>query len=204
MTRRTLGLMLAGTALTPAFAPAKEKFKKLFNGKNLDGWEGDSRLWRVENGELVGSTEGVTLSDNTFLITKREYGDFLLRASCKLRNHNSGIQFRSEAMPNYVVKGYQADMAENNWWGSLYEEKGRGMLAEGYKGKGETVIKANDWNEYEIYCQGDQIRLTLNGLKTVELKDSQRLKGIIALQLHKGPAMEVRFRNIEIQELKAS
>jgi hypothetical protein len=181
----------------------KEGYRPLFNGKNLDGWDGDPRLWKVENGEIVGATEGVTLTANSFLITKKTYGDFDLKVQVKLRNHNSGIQFRSEALPNWVVRGLQADMAENNWWGSIYDEKGkRGVVVNGWKGKGEKVVKPNDWNDYEVYCKGDLIQLRLNGLLTAELHDSSKPRGVIALQLHRGPAMEVRFRNLRIKELK--
>lgn len=183
---------------------AQPGFKALFNGKDLKGWKGDSKLWKVQNGEIVGNTEGATLTDNTFLISENAYGDFVLKIKAKLRNHNSGVQFRSEELPNFVVKGYQADMAENAWWGSIYEEKGRGILAEGFKGKGEKAVKRGDWNEYEILCQGDLIRLTLNGAVTAEIRDSQRPRGIIALQLHRGPAMEVRFKDIQLKELPAA
>ena len=182
---------------------AEEGFVPLFNGKNLDGWDGDPRLWKVRDSTIVGSTEGVTLDANSFLISKKSFADFILRADMKLRNHNSGIQFRSEALPNWVVRGYQADAAENNYWGSIYEEKGtRGILVNGWKGKAEKVVRPNDWNEYEILCQGDHIQLKLNGLVTADLHDSARREGIIALQLHRGPPMEVYFRNIRIKVLK--
>ncbi|MBI4891583.1 MAG: DUF1080 domain-containing protein [Acidobacteria bacterium] len=180
------------------------KFQPLFDGKTLKGWDGDPRLWSVKDGELVGSTDGVKLAHNTFLIYKAEkFSDFVLRAQVKLRNHNSGIQFRSEELPEWVVKGLQADMAQGNWWGSIYDEKGkRGVMVNGWKGKGETVVKPNDWNDIEIYCKGEEIRITLNGLVTAELKDSEKMEGIIALQLHAGPEMEVRFKKIELMKLK--
>jgi hypothetical protein len=181
---------------------AEKGFKPLFNGKNLDGWDGDPKLWSVRDGMIVGSTEGVKLKSNSFLITKQPYKNFILRAEVKLRNHNSGIQFRSEALPDWVVRGYQADMAENNYWGSIYDERGRGMLAEGWKGKAETVVKAKDWNEYEILCDGDHIQLKLNGLVTADIHDSAKLEGIIALQIHAGPPMEAYFRNVRIKILK--
>ena len=172
----------------------------LFNGKNLDGWDGDPRLWRVEDGVIVGSTEGVTLEANSFLITRKKFRDFHLKLQVKLRNHNSGIQFRSEALPNWVVRGLQADLAENNWWGSIYDERGtRGVIVNGWKDKAEKVVKPNDWNDYEVYCQGDLIQLRVNGLLTAELRDSSAREGVIAFQLHRGPPMEVRFRNIRIQ-----
>ena len=186
-----------------AGAAAQDGFKPLFNGKNLDGWDGDPRLWKVRDGMIVGSTEGVKLTSNSFLITRRSYGNFILRVRMKLRNHNSGIQFRSEALPNWVVRGYQADAAENNYWGCIYDERGtRGIMADGWKGKGEKVVRLKDWNDYEILCDGDHIQLKLNGLVTADIHDSARLAGVIALQLHQGPPMEVYFRDIRIKELK--
>ena len=194
---RTLPVLV----LLAAAAPAQEGFERLFNGKNLDGWDGDPRLWSVRDGMIVGSTEGVDLKANSFLITKRTFKDFILRAEVKLRNHNSGIQFRSEALPDWIVRGYQADMAENNYWGCIYDERGkRGILVNGWA-KAKEAVKLGDWNTYEIHCQGDQIRLTLNGVTTAELRDSERLEGIIALQVHRGPPMEVYFRKIEIKTL---
>ena len=182
---------------------AQDGFSPLFNGRDLTGWEGDHRIWKVRDGALVGSTEGITLNDNSFLISKDTYSDFTLRLQVKLRNHNSGIQFRSEALPNWVVRGLQADMAENNWWGCLYDEKGkRGVMVNGWKDKAETVVKPKDWNDYEVHAQGGLIRLTVNGLVTVETRDSERLSGILALQVHRGPPMEVEFRNIRIKVLK--
>ena len=183
---------------------AEPGFKKLFNGKNLDGWTGDPRLWKVERGEIAGSTDGVTLDDNSFLAyTKREYSDFILRAKIKLRNHNSGIQFRSERVGQYAMRGYQADAAEGNWWGSIYDEKGkREVLVNGWTGKAERVVKPNDWNDVEIYAKGDQLRITVNGLVTSELKDSALTRGLIGLQLHKGPGMQVRFKDVVMKELK--
>jgi Domain of Unknown Function (DUF1080) len=181
---------------------AEDGFRPLFNGANLDGWDGDPRLWSVQDAVILGSTEGVQLTHNSFLITKQSFGNFILRAECKLRNHNSGIQFRSEALPEWVCRGYQADMAGDNYWGNIYEEKGtRGTMVDGWP-KAKEVVRLKDWNEYEISCNGDHIQLKLNGVETADLHDSARLSGIIALQLHAGAPMEVRFRNIRIKELR--
>lgn len=182
---------------------AQDGFEPLFDGKTLSGWEGDSRLWRVENGEIVGSTDGVKITHNTFLIyRKAEFGDFVLRAEVKLRNGNSGIQFRSTALDDYVVHGYQADIAHNNWWGSIYDEKGkRGVMVNGWKGKAQYVVHPG-WNDVSVHCQGNRIRVTVNGMVTSELEDDAKLKGVIALQLHVGPEMEARFRNIRIKALE--
>ncbi len=192
------------TCLATLASAEEPGFRSLFDGKTLSGWDGDPRLWSVRDGAIVGSTEGVSLTDNSFLISKAKYSDFILRAETKLRNHNSGIQFRSEALPNWVVRGLQADMAEGNWWGSIYDEKGkRGTIVNGWKGKAETVLRPNDWNDYEVTCNGDLIQIRLNGLLTAELHDTPESprSGIIALQLHKGTPMEVQFRNIRIKEL---
>lgn len=196
---------LVATLALPLAAADESGFKPLFDGKTLNGWEGDPRLWKVENGEIVGSTDNVKIEKNTFLIYKdKEFSDFILRAEVKLRNHNSGIQFRSEALPEFVVRGYQADMAEGNWWGGVYEEKGtRGVMVNGWKDKAEKVVRANDWNEVEIRCEGPRIQIRINGLLTSELTDDVKLSGIIAFQLHSGPGMEARFRNVRIQTLGA-
>jgi hypothetical protein len=191
-------IMLLGLA---ALATAGAEHS-LFDGKTLDGWDGDPRLWSVRDGMIVGSTEGVKLTHNEFLISKREYGDFDLHAEMKLRNHNSGIQFRSEALPEWVVRGYQADAADNNYWGNIYEEKGtRGTMVDGWAAGGKDVVDLKGWNTYEIRCQGDHITVKLNGKVTADIHDSTRLRGVIALQLHAGPPMEAYFRNIRIEEL---
>jgi len=199
-----LFLTLAASLLaqvTPA--ESKEGFRPLFDGKTLAGWDGDPRLWRVEDGAVFGSTEGVTLDANTFLIyQKQNFSNFHLKLQTKLRNHNSGIQFRSEAMPKWVVRGLQADMAEGNWWGCIYDERGtRGVMVNGWKGKAETVVRPDDWNDYEILANGDFIQLKVNGLVTAELRDTARMEGVLAFQLHRGPPMQARFRNIRIKEL---
>ena len=175
----------------------------MFNGRDLSGWDGDPRIWKVRDGVIVGSTEGVSLNDNSFLISKANYSNFILRVETKLRNHNSGIQFRSEVLPHWVVRGLQADMAENNYWGSIYDEKGtRGIVVNGWPGKAEKVVKPNDWNAYEVYANGDHIRLTVNGLVTAEIHDTgPRRDGVIAFQVHRGPPMEVSFRNVRIKLL---
>jgi hypothetical protein len=182
---------------------ASEGFVLLFNGRDLGQWDGDPRLWKVERGTIVGSTDGVEpLKANSFLVYRGgSFRDFELRLEMRLRNHNSGIQFRSDAEPGWVVKGLQADAAEGNWWGSIYDEKGtRGIIVNGWKGKGEQAVKAGDWNDYRILAKGGNIRLTLNGVVTAELTGETPRDGVIALQVHAGPPMQVEFRNIRINK----
>jgi hypothetical protein len=113
------------------------------------------------------------------------------------------VQFRSEALDNWVVRGLQADMAENNWWGSIYDEKGtRGVIVNGWKGKAEKVVKPGDWNEVEVHAQGGIVEVRVNGLATARLEGETPKSGVLALQIHAGPPMEVRFRNVRIRELR--
>jgi hypothetical protein len=188
----------------PQIAPEsnyESGFTPLFNGRDLSGWEGDPALWRAQNGMIIGSSDAHQIARNEYLISTRNYANFILRADIKLRNGNSGIQFRSDRLPNSMVSGYQADADEARYWGSLYEElTGRNFLADGWP-KAQSVVHLRDWNTYEITCVGDHIQIRLNGVVTADIHDSRRLTGFIGFQLHKGPPMEVYFRNIRIKEL---
>jgi hypothetical protein len=190
---------------------AEPGFTPLFNGRNLDGWDGDPAVWRVENGVLVGSTDGHPIQQNTFLIHQKPYSDFVLKVEVRLRNHNSGIQFRSTHLPGpgWIVAGYQADLSEagpeKSAWGNFYEERGRGRGVmptqdAGWR-VGQKVYKPGDWNEYEILAHGKRLQLKLNGVVTIDTTDDKASTGVIALQLHAGPAMRVEFRNIRIRTL---
>lgn len=180
-----------------------EGFMSLFNGQELGQWDGDPALWHVERGVIIGSTDGVPpLKANSFLVYHGgKFRDFELRLQMRLRNHNSGIQFRSEEFPGWVVKGLQADAAEGRFWGNLHEEGGRKLLIDGWKDKGERVVRPGDWNDYTIYCKGSTLRLTLNGVVTAESTQESPKEGVIAFQLHAGPPMKVEFRNIRIRKL---
>lgn len=203
------GLAVLVATAVPGWSDAPEGYTALFNGRDLSGWSGDEALWSVDNGEIVGSTHGTKLKHNTFLSTKESFGDFRLLAKVKLINHNSGIQFRSEQYPDHVVKGYQADVAEKTYFGMLYEEGGRGIMpywnekSDAERERIQTeVAKQGEWNEYEIVCEGDHVQMILNGTTTCDIIDPEGAKrGIIALQLHSGPEMEVRFKDLFIQQL---
>ena len=209
LARGFLALCLVGAGSLAA-ADA-DGWMALFNGRNLDGWDGDPALWSVENGAIVGSTDGHPIKQNTFLIHKQPFADFILKAEVKLRNHNSGIQFRSVrlAEPGWIASGYQADCSEagdRSAWGNFYEERGRGRGVmktpdEGWR-IGRKVYHKGDWNEYEILAQGHHIRLKLNGAETIDTTDDKAASGIIAIQLHMGEPMRVEVRNIRLKVLK--
>jgi hypothetical protein len=181
----------------------------LFDGKTLDGWEGDLKIFRVEDGAIVGGTLKERIARNEFLCTKKEYGDFELRLKCKLLGEgaNAGVQIRTKRIPNHhEVSGYQADMGAG-WWGKLYDESRRNrVLAE--PGKDVKVkVNAGDWNDYVIRCEGPRIQLWLNGVKTVdytEKDDKIARSGIIGLQIHGGGPSEAWYKDITIVEPKAA
>jgi len=187
----------------------KEGFILMFNGKNLDGWDGNPAVWSVKDGVIVGSTDGSPLKHNTFLIYRsRKFSDFIMRADIKLRNHNSGIQFRSEELPEWVLMGYQADASEageKSAWGNFYEEKGRGrnVMRSPDQGWliGQKAYRKGDWNTYEITAKGDHMRFVLNGVETIQVTDSKAADGWIGLQCHMGEPMRVEFRNMRIKPL---
>jgi putative heme-binding domain-containing protein len=187
---------LRGKSQVPMRA-TKENAALFFNGRDLAGWTGDPSLWSVENGEIVGRSSG--LEHNSFLLSDLSAGDFKLTLDVRLKDNagNSGIQFRSKPLGGYnEVLGYQADVGPD-WWGKLYEENGRALL---WEKSGEAHVKNGDWNRYEIEAVGDRIRTWINGQPCVDLDDPDgRRRGIFALQLHSGPATEVRFRNLQLE-----
>jgi putative membrane-bound dehydrogenase-like protein len=191
---RSLIAYLSAKSQTPMKA-TPENTSTLFNGTDLKGWSGTEGLWSVEQGEIVGRTEG--LDRNEWLVSDLEVGDFRLSLEVLLvkNDGNSGIQFRSQAA-NGEVSGYQADIGAG-WWGKLYEEHGRALL---WDQSGEEFVKPGEWNKYEIVAQGDHIRTFINGQPCVDFKDPKgRKKGILALQLHSGGKTEVRFRSLRLQ-----
>jgi len=191
---RSLVAYLASPKQVSVLATA-ENAASLFNGQDLTGWTGDMKHWKVENGEIVGTSAGI--KKNTFLVSDLTVEDFELSLQVKMTPNtaNSGIQFRSEAQPGRDVKGYQADIGAS-WWGKLYEEHGRAML---WDKSAKQHVRENEWNKYRIVAKGSLVRTYLNGNLCVDLDDPEGARrGIIALQIHAGPAMEVRFRDLEL------
>ena len=187
--------------------PAAVGFVSLFDGKTFAGWEGSKEVFRIEDGAVVGGTLSAKVAHNDFLCTVASYGDFELRLQCKLlgENANAGIQIRSRRVPDhYEVSGYQADMGQQ-YWGCLYDESRRNkVLACPDPAKIAEVVRAGDWNDYVIRCEGKRIQLWLNGFQTVdytEPDDAIPQSGVIGLQIHGGPPSEAWYRNIRIKPL---
>ncbi len=208
-------------------------FVPLFNGKDFHGWEGNLEFFRIEAGAIVAGRLTDRIPRNEFLCTEREYDDFELRLQVKgSREHvNGGIQIRSQRIPDHhEVSGYQVDtgtigtafirrMIDDkgaqqaniarsgvaNIWGSLYDESRRNkFLAVGDQTKLPGLIKATDWNEFVVRCQGNRIQIWINEFQTVDYTESDQgipLSGIIGLQIHSGPAVEISYRNLVIKEL---
>lgn len=201
-----LSLLLAPTAML-----AQEGFVPLFDGKTLDGWEGNEKFFRVEDGVLICGTLEKKIPRNEFLCTKREYENFVITLKFKLvgKGANSGVQFRSQRIPNHnEVIGYQADLGDPGWWGSLYDESRRNRLLVKSDDKLiKKILKRDDWNDYKVECNGKRIQIWLNGEQTVdytEPEDNIAEKGAIALQIHSGPPSEAHFKEIMVMDLPSS
>jgi len=185
-----------GKSQVPLLA-TKDTAALLFNGRDLEGWNGDPLLWSVEDGEIVGRSPG--LERNSFLVSDMQAEDFTLSFDVKLVDNrgNSGVQFRSQPLDGYYeIHGHQADIGPG-WWGKLYEEHGRELL---WDKSGEKFVKPGEWNHYEIRTEGSHIQTWINGEKCVDMFDpNTRRRGIFAFQLHSGEPTEVRFRNIKLE-----
>ena len=194
---RALVAYLRHPTQVPMLATA-DNAKDFFNGKDLSGWDGDPKLWSVENGEIVGKSPSI--KKNEFLKSHLAASDFRLTAKVKLvpNRENSGIQFRSEPLPDGEMKGPQADVGAG-WWGKLYEESGRGILSQG---AGEKHVKVDDWNEYVVVASGSRVKTWINGVLSVDVDDPQiSRRGIFGLQIHAGGPMEVRFKDLKLEVL---
>lgn len=217
--------LLCFVVSVPATLPAADDgFVDLFNGKDLSGWDGDKSLWSVEDGAITGKTDG-KLPYNKFLIWNGVLKDFELKLVFRLEgDNNSGVQYRSRQLKDageFVVGGYQADIHANPpYTGMLYDERGRGILAE----RGQKVIVGPDgkreisklegavekvdltkWNELVIIGRGTHIVHKLNGQVAVDITDNHEkeaeLEGVLALQVHAGPVMKAQFKSIQLKVL---
>ncbi|HEV3447252.1 MAG TPA: DUF1080 domain-containing protein [Gemmataceae bacterium] len=203
-------LCLAGPPATAA-----DKSIALFDGKTFAGWEGDTKhTWRIEDGCIVGGSLNAKIPRNQFLASKQSYANFVLRLKFKLLGEskktfvNSGVQFRSERVPNDTeMTGYQADLGDPSWWGCIYDESRRNkVLAQTDMTKLTKVLRRGDWNDYEIRAEGRRMRTYLNGVLCVDYTEKDEKipqQGRFGLQIHAGGPAEVWFKDIRLEELPA-
>ena len=207
-----MSLLHALCLMLAVAAPGDEEgFTPLFDGKTLDGWEGDERTFRVEDGTIVAGSLEERIPRNEFLCTTREYGDFELRLEAKLTGpgDNAGVQFRSKRIPDHhEVSGYQCDIGktpERLIWGSLYDESRRKkFLAQGDAEPLEGAVESENWNRIVIRAEGDRVRIWVNDLQTVDYAETDPeipRTGVIGLQIHGGLPAEARYRNLRVREL---
>lgn len=205
---------------------ASADWKPLFNGKDLTGWSGDPRNWKVENGVVTGETNDSDkkLAANSFLIWQGgQPADFELEYQARVTGNNSGVQYRSKVFDAaaWRVSGYQMDLHPNaTYLGMLYEEGGRGIAClRGQRvtlgGKSEVTgklevpdVKLEEWNTFRIVARGNVVQHFVNGKLAAEITDNdpekRAAKGVIALQIHAGPAMKAEFKEMRIQEFSAT
>jgi 3-keto-disaccharide hydrolase len=225
MHRPFLQLAASLTLLATMAVQANAQERQLFNGKDLTGWDGNPASWSVEDGCITGiTTDDKRLPYNQFLIWRGgTLKNFELRAKVRQSGNNSGLQYRSKELKEvgpWSIGGYQCDIhpqAANN--AMLYDERGRGIVAQ----NGQTVIIDRDgnkwlvketepvkadvaeWNEYTVIARGNQLIHKLNGQVTADVIDHQEsqreLEGLLAIQIHQGPAMKVQIKDIVLKEL---
>lgn len=176
---------------------------KIFNGKDLTGWTiHGTEKWYVDNNQLV--CESGPDKQYGYLSTNKNYKNFILTLDFKLEaNGNSGVFIRS-GIDGTKINGWQVEVApQNNHTGGVYESYGRGWIIQP-KPEDEKWLKPTDWNTLKIKMVGDELTTWLNGHQMIHLKDEKigKGQGFIALQIHDGGGIKVRWRNIVIEEMK--
>jgi hypothetical protein len=186
----------------------------LFDGKSMNGWKklSGNAEYRIENGAIAGVTSLNT--PNTFLVTEKEYGDFILELEVMMEDttSNSGIQFRSHLNPagnngTGRVYGYQyeIDPSSRRWSGGIYDEARRDWLYPlGLNPAAQPAFKNGQFNKVRIECIGHNLRTWVNGIEAAYVVDSLDAKGFIGLQVHgiKKPEQagkKIFWKNIRIK-----
>ncbi len=206
-----LPIVCFATLLALILLPVAQETAKpmsLFDGKTFEGWEGDTeKMFRIVDGAIVGGNLKEKIPHNAFLTSKKSYKDFVLKLKFKLlgKDPNAGVQIRSERIPDHhEMIGYQADMGQN-YWGCLYDEsRRRKVLAQADIKLLERIVKPNEWNTYEIRCEGKRVVLKLNDEVTVDYTEPDntiKQAGLIGLQIHSGAPSEAWYKDITIEVL---
>jgi hypothetical protein len=202
-------VLLSGLFLT--FTAQAQQWQNLFNGKDLTGWKqlGGVAKYSVANGEIIGIS--VANTPNSFLVTEKDYGDFIFEADVKLDDTvNSGIQFRSLSKADYQkgrVHGYQVeiDPSSRKWSGGIYDEARRGWLYPmELNPKNKISFATGQWYHYRVECMGTDVKTFINGKAMGHVVDDVSPTGFFALQVHSvGKEAEagraIHWKNIRIQ-----
>lgn len=186
------------------FGCKSSQYTKLFNGKNLNGWEMyGTEKWYVKDGLLI--SESGPDQEYGYLATDKNHKDFELKAEfLQLTNGNSGIFFRSE-IEGRKISGWQAEVAPpgpGNFTGGIYESYGRGWLIRPNPEKNQ-YLKIGEWNKMRLRVVGNQVTTWLNGHEMVDITDQKigEANGKIALQIHAGGGTKIFWREIKLKDL---
>lgn len=178
------------------------EFQPLFDGESLDGWKiHGTEKWYVEDGQII--CESGPDAEYGYLATEQSYKDFILELEFKQEaDGNSGVFFRS-SLDGTKISGWQVEVAPpGNDTGGIYESYGRGWLEQIPEEK-EDILKMGEWNKMRIEVIGDKVSTYLNGEEMVVLEDEKigEANGSIALQIHDGGGIKVRWRNLQVKEM---
>jgi hypothetical protein len=223
---RTISKVFVVMALAYCDLPPRcvAEIQSLFNGRDLEGWSGNEKVWSVQDGQVRGSSVDNPVAENTFLVWQGgDVADFRLAYKARLEgDNNSGVQYRSTLKDpkTWKVVGYQADMHANpEYVAMLYSEgtgraivatRGQKVVVDAESGKPEVVgqttavtpVDISRWHEYTIVARGNHLVHLLDGKVTVDIVDNHKEKpdkGIVALQVHAGPPMTVYFKDIQLE-----
>ncbi len=199
---RSLALAVIVVAASWQTSGAAAQAVELFNGIDLTGWRiHGTELWYVENGELV--CESGPDAEYGYLATERIYRDFELTLEfMQEADGNSGVFFRS-SLDGTRITGWQAEVAPPGLWtGGIYESYGRGWLVQPSEDK-DRALRMGEWNTMRLRVVGDRVTTWLNGTEMIVLTDEAigAAQGVIALQIHSGGGIRVRWRNLRVTEL---
>ena len=198
----TLSVLLTFTFTIGGFSQQNTELVSLFNGVDLSGWTiHGTEKWYVEDGDLV--CENGPDNEYGYLSTDEYYDDFVLTLEYKQEsNGNSGVFFRS-TLDGIIINGWQVEISPpGHDTGGIYESYGRGWLIKPDPIKDKS-LKYGDWNSMKIMVKGDNVKTWLNGVEMIHIKDQKigKGKGSIALQIHAGDDVKVRWRNIKLEKL---
>jgi hypothetical protein len=211
--RLTISIVVLASFLCPTTTIAQSS-PELFDGKTLTGWKrlAGTADYKVEDGAIVGTT--VLNSGNTFLVTEKEYGDFILEMDTKIESplSNSGVQTRSHFDPTgHDGKGrvygrqFEIDPSDRKWSGGIYDEGRRDWLYPlDLNAKAKDAFKVGEYNHIRMECIGNEMRTWINGIPVADVVDTVDKKGFIGLQVHavtkeEQAGKKVYFKNLQIQ-----